>query len=383
MDRLYDYTGRILDLGGSSVNNELMPTEIAYTAYRPTFWGGDYRFCGITYDTKNSKFYMVGGSFERDGTSKLVKFSDIRNPLADAVIVTLNTGHSNDIDYDPITDKLLIAGGMSQNDSAGENQYSQMLFFVDPETMAVTSTKTFEKTVQGIACTEEGYYVWRSGSGIYNIELYDSTFTTIVKSGSFAKTDLTSFINNLNPDVVYSQNIAYDKKNKRLYWTVSYRDEYLTGYNNFYVGILVEIDTDTFAISRTVTFNVDTTEEFQNAVFVGDFVYMVCDGQFGTYRLCNRKILTENVRRWISANSDLDNYLSVGEYFSNGAANSATLIHTPTTSYGFSMTVSIQGSYGRRQDVVANSGDRYSRIMLPPNAWGEWVQTFAIPQTAN
>ena len=382
MGRLYDYTGTPIDVSGSASKNELMPTEPVYSVYRPDFWG-EYRFCGITYDSENEMFYMIGGSFDRDGTSKLVRFSDIRNPLADATVVSLNTGHSNDIDYDPITDKILVAGGMASNDGSAENQYSQTLFFIDPETMQVTSTKTFNKAIQGIACTGNGYYVWQSGSGTYNLDLYDEEFTNVLGSGSFTKASLTAFINNNNPDVVYSQNIAYDKKNNSLYWCVSYRDEYLTGYKNFYVGLLAEIDIESYSLVRTITLNVGTTEELQNAVFVGDFLYLVSDGQYGIYRECNRKILTENFRKWIPANSDLDDYLVIGEYFSNGADNSATLVHTPTTSYGFTMTVSAQGSYGRRQDVVANSGDIYSRMMLPPNAWGNWVQIFTATPASN
>lgn len=375
MGRIYDYTGNPIDISDS--RNELIPTELTYTVYRPTFWG-EYRFCAITYDTKNSKFYMIGGSFERDGSSKLAKFTDIKNPLADITIANLQTGHSNDISYDPITDKILIAGGIAKNDGAGENQHSNTLFFVDPETMQVMSTKTFDKPVQGIEATGSGYYLWRSGSGIYNIDLYDRTFTTVVRSGTFTKESLMSFLNAKNSDTIYSQNIAYDKKNDRLYWCISFRDEYLTGYNNFHTAIMAEISTSDYSLVRTMTFDVSTTEEFQSATFVGDIMYAVSDGQYGIYRVYNPKISKTSFRKWIATNTDLNTLMSVGEYFSNGAANSATLIHSPTSDYGFSLNVSIQGSYGRRQDAVLNSGDRFSRIYLPPNDWGEWMQTYSV-----
>ena len=379
MSDIYDYQGRKLDVG-TVINitgtdpDKLLFTDLIYTIPRSLFWG-DYRFNGLAYDSNNDEFYMVGGSVDRDGSSKLIKFADVRNPLNNATVVTLQTGHSNDICYEPVTERLLVAGGISKDDGAAENTYSNTLFIIDPSNMAVESSKTFQNPVQGVAATGTSIYVWCVSSGTYYIYEYDTALTNIISSGTLTKADLVSFLGVKEPDALYAQNITYDITGGKLFWNLSYRDENSSGFANFQNALMVEIETTAYNVIGSTSIDVSDTEEFQGSLFVDDCLYLVSDGKYGTFRLYNAKIQNSGVRKWIAAGTDLNTIYSPGEYFSNNAANSATLLHTPVTGGGFNLTVSIQGSDNRRQVIVSNSGNVYQRIYTYlDDSWSNWSQ---------
>ena len=49
-------------VGEYIIKNELLFARPVYTCRREAFWG-EFRFCGITYDTKRNCFYIIGGAF--------------------------------------------------------------------------------------------------------------------------------------------------------------------------------------------------------------------------------------------------------------------------------------------------------------------------------
>ncbi len=370
MNRFYDYLGHEMNVSG----NKLLFTRPVFTIRRETFWG-DFRWCGITYDTKRNCFYLVGGAFDRTGGGKIAKFTDIRNPLADLTIAVVNTGHSNGIAYDAVNDRILVSCGMASNDGAGENQYSTRLAFIDPATLTVTGYKDFGVAVQGVATAEEGVYIWTASNGVYTLRLYNYTLETRLSFRSFTKAALAQFLHVGNPEVLYSQNITYDATEKRLYWCVSMRDDHLPTYNNFVRGLMVDINTLSYTLQRVVCFDVNTTEEFQSAVFANDKLIAVDDVKYGIIREADLMMPSATWQDWIPANSDLNNYLSIGDYFSNDATNSATLTNTPITANGFTLQVTQLGSDNRRQVATSNVGEIYARIYTyATDTWSTWTQ---------
>ena len=384
---IYDYHGEWAGLP----DNGVLPNELAYMVPVTEFWGS-YRFCALTYNSRNKKFYMVGGAASRDGSSKIVKFSDIRNPLADAVVETLATGHSNDITYDAFNNRIIIAGGMASNDGSAENTHSKKLFFIDnPDTMQLSSYKSLSDACQGVEYIPDFYggsrpysqpavCVWTASNGTYTATIYDTSISTVLRSGTVTKTQVANYLRVKNPDVLYSQGISYDYASKRLLWNLSYRDDELTSYSNFKSAIQVELDIETFAILGATMIDVTTTEEYQGATFVNGIMYAVSDVKYGTFRIYNPWIHQRETRKWIPPQSDLDNYYAPGHYFSNSGSNTATLSNAPVSDKGFSLHVMIQGSDVRKQRVEANGGSIWEREYTLSNGWGNWYtySTFEV-----
>ena len=72
----------------------------------------------------------------------------------------------------------------------------------------------------------------------------------------------------------------------------------------------------------------------------------------------------------ISANADLNNYTTAGEYYSGNSTRTATLSHCPHSGSGFNMRVYSYGSYPI-QLILANGGKMYQRIRTS-SGWGSW-----------
>lgn len=76
----------------------------------------------------------------------------------------------------------------------------------------------------------------------------------------------------------------------------------------------------------------------------------------------------------IESNSDLNNFINVGK-FSAGTSTVSTLTHCPT-SVGFSMYVEIFTAGGKKQTLIDNNGDTYTRTNISNNttSWTSWAK---------
>lgn len=72
----------------------------------------------------------------------------------------------------------------------------------------------------------------------------------------------------------------------------------------------------------------------------------------------------------ISANADLNNYNTAGNYTSANSTRTGTLSHCPHSGSGFTMLVLLYGNYGV-QLIFASNGKMYQRNKTS-SGWGAW-----------
>lgn len=85
----------------------------------------------------------------------------------------------------------------------------------------------------------------------------------------------------------------------------------------------------------------------------------------------------------IAENDDLNDYNTVGNYYSSGATRTATLSNIPDgLADGFQLKVKyvygnyISGTNYLTQELISNNGRHYSRGKAPSDSWGAWAKTY-------
>lgn len=332
-----------------------------------------YRVAAITIDSNNS-FYVIGGAKNQSGLSRIVRFSNFDNPDENAVSNIIQAGHANDITYDSENDRLLIACGLISSDTeSSEVAFANQIKIVDPNTLTIKNTITLDSNyiVEGIEYVDGYVYVFILNGNNYIIQKRTLDFLTVVKSRSYLKSDVRSWAGYDDGRNLFFQGIAYNPKNKTIYHITAGRGLYSDTYNHYYNGVLIGLSED-LEFSHTISFDVDASEELEGYVFGGDlYDYALTDGSYATYRRIGKRVGSTHTRDYIPPNSDLNDYISIGEYFCNNKTNSGTIANNPDTNYGFSLVVKANSIECRLQILTSNGGDVYVRT-YNITSWTEW-----------
>lgn len=330
----------------------------------------------MAYDPVRNRF-LLGGPVTSTPSTAVVAAVD---NLEDLTVITQSApfagGHCNDITYDPVNDRILVACG---------SEIPNTLAVLDADTLTYAGAETVACNAWVVDSDSDYIYV----SDYVSVYRYSNTDMTLDTDYTYT-INATAVVDNRHPAKLTKQGGFIYKEMLYLVYSVSYP---LINYNStgtsFRQGLIVGFDR-TGRIAASSTWNVPNRHEVENAIVVNNVLYVLAFGPQTTggnwnsffWAWVDGTAPTAVVKN-IYANSDLDDIKEPGCYFISAAANAATVAHMPIQTSGGSYHVMQQASAGLLGVYVSTNGHIYFRYYDEvANTWGVWREVLsATPKT--
>lgn len=330
-----------------------------------------YRLQSCAYDSKRDRYGVAFIATNRQSSSKFC-IVDRLDDFSDAIVSDIDLGHANDMTYDPVNDRFVVASHRNADGSNTGGVAANSLTCVSPINGAIIS-RMYPSGVSLCSAVEfydNAYIIYNEDTGwFHRMSLDGSEVKPLFKS---TKNGMRNYFGR-HEEGLYCQGMVI--RDDVIYRLLAVKND-----GRIDTALLIGINFDGDFVSKQ-SFSVSTNSEAEGIVLQGNELYIVTSSSFySVYRAYWDELNSDKfLSTLIPESSDLDTYLADGKYFSNTKANTQTLRNLPNDNIntGFTLTVEQQGSDSKRQWLVPNGKTAvlYTRYFdRSAGTWGPWIR---------